>query len=233
MRWTDKSVSSVNQCGELSPQLDQLTRKEWLFCSTGKLCKEIVILWRISSIQNNKSTTSRVNVRVQRKTEKKRQIQLTNLHGYPRQILLLITIALALSLQFVCRLPWRDYSKWQRASENVCFLQTNSRALRSFVHIRSSTSCSSQYSICCFATSRSNLFQCARLHDRTHSNRYVSAIERLFASVHYQACQSILRPIQCSIGIKTAKRTRLLSVTSETTSSTDPAWETTASDPNW
>ena len=90
---------------------------------------------------------------------------------------------------------------------------TNQQQSPTFFHITyiwSSTSCSSQYSICCFASSHSNMFQCARFHYRTHSNRYVSTIERLSTCVHHQTCQSILRPIQCSIGDKTAERTRLL-----------------------
>ena len=33
-RWTDKSSSNMSKCGELSPQSNQLARKEWLFCST-------------------------------------------------------------------------------------------------------------------------------------------------------------------------------------------------------
>ena len=78
------------------------------------------------------------------------------------------------------------------------------------LHIRPSTSCSLLYSICRLATSCSNLLQCARLHYRTHSNWYVSAIERLSISVHHQACQSIRRPIQCSIGVKTAEWTTLV-----------------------
>ena len=112
-------------------------------------------------------------------------------------------------------------------NDNISFSQPNRGIVYSSIHIRSSTSCSSQYSICCFATSRSHLFQCARLHYRTHSNRYVSAIERLSTRVHYQAYQSILRPIQCSIGVKTTERTRLLSVTSEGTPSTDSTCKTT------
>ena len=59
-----------------------LTREEWFFYPTRQCFKEIVILWRNSSILNDEAITIRVSVRLQRKSEQQRLIQLTNIHGY-------------------------------------------------------------------------------------------------------------------------------------------------------
>ena len=39
-------------------------------------------MWRNSFISNDESITDKVNVRIKRKSEKQKQIQLTNIHGY-------------------------------------------------------------------------------------------------------------------------------------------------------
>ena len=91
-RWTDKSASTWSKCGELRAQSDQLPRKEWVFCSTRQFFKEIAILWRNNSILNDESKTTRVNVWVQRKSEKQRQIQWANIHGYTHYTLSSIRI---------------------------------------------------------------------------------------------------------------------------------------------
>ena len=100
-RWTDKISKNRRKCWELSARLGQLAREEWLFCSTRPPFKEITILWRNPSILSDESTTIRVNVRLHRKSEKQRQIQLTNIHGYPHRPYQSSGF-IFLNLQFVC-----------------------------------------------------------------------------------------------------------------------------------
>ena len=85
-KWTDKIPKNRHKCWELSARSVHLAREGWLLCLIHPLFKEIANLWRNSSVLSDDSTTIRVNVRLQRKREKQRQFQLTNIHGYRHRI---------------------------------------------------------------------------------------------------------------------------------------------------
>ena len=70
-RWTDSIFPSLSRWSPLRGKSCHLAREDWFFYSTRQFFKEIAILWKNSSIVNDdESITSRVNVRVQRKSEK-------------------------------------------------------------------------------------------------------------------------------------------------------------------
>ena len=105
-RWTDKIPKNRRKCWELSARSGQLAKGKWLCCLTRPLVKEIAILWRNSSILSKEATTIRFHVRLQRNSEKQRQIQLTNFHGYPHlPFQSSIFILLCLQIVFHCH-PW-------------------------------------------------------------------------------------------------------------------------------
>ena len=76
-RWTDKIPRNRRKWWERSARSGHFAREGWLFCLTRPVFKEIAILWSHSSILSDESVTIRVNVRLQRKGKKQRQIQLT------------------------------------------------------------------------------------------------------------------------------------------------------------
>ena len=90
--WIDKTAKSLSKWSLLKRKSCHLAREEWFCYWTRQFFNEIAILWKKSSILNDEAITSRVNVRVKRKSEKQRQTQWTNIHGKPPHTLSLIRI---------------------------------------------------------------------------------------------------------------------------------------------
>ena len=82
-RSTDKISKSLSKWSPLEGKSCHLAREEWFFYSTGHFFKEIAVLWRNSSVlSDDESTTTRVNVRVQRKSEKRKGPVQNNIVGF-------------------------------------------------------------------------------------------------------------------------------------------------------
>ena len=80
-RSTDKISKSLSKRSPLKGKSCHLAREEWFFYSTRQFFREIAISWRNSSILNHESTTVRVNVRVQRKSEKRKGLAKNKMVG--------------------------------------------------------------------------------------------------------------------------------------------------------
>ena len=81
-RSTDKICKRLSKWPPLEGKSCHLARKEWFFYSTRQLFNEIAILWRNSAILNDdESTTTKVIVRVQMKSEKRKGPVKNNVDG--------------------------------------------------------------------------------------------------------------------------------------------------------